>query len=273
MSRALVLGAPYRLRCVRALSIRAAWLSIALIAGCTDASPPAGLDSRPSGERAEAATREAGVAAAADALQPGQRLQGTITLDLGEGPRTYRVLATKVADDLGQRAAERLASKDGKAALDKANARVGGPAKVGASDVQALADAFAGRTMYSAQVRTIEIIQREQVSIEGEATDGSRVTLGFSLAIGGDEVLDPTLEYQPAGKRVADRFETKSRKGGKLRLALDRLERESADSWSIAGSFEATDMQPGVLAKGLAGQTLPRASGRFDITELHVRAP
>ena len=87
-----------------------------------------------------------------------------------------------------------------------------------------------------------------------------------------DEVLDPTLEYQPAGKRVADRFETKSRKGGKLRLALDRLERESADSWSIAGSFEATDMQPGVLAKGLAGQTLPRASGRFDITELHVRA-
>ena len=273
MSRTRHFGALHRLRRRRAVLPAAAIFSVALLAGCTDAAPPVDSNAKPAVERVEAATREARAASAPDALQPGQRLQGTITLDLGDGPRTYRVLATKIADDLGQRAAERLASKDGKAALDKANARVGGPAKVGASDVQALADAFAGRTMYSAQVRSIEIVRREQVSIEGVATDGSKVTLGFSLAIGGDEVLDPTLEYQPAGKRVADRFEAKSRKGGELRLALDRLQRRSADSWSIAGSFDAADLQPGVLAKGLAGQTLPRASGRFDITDLHVRAP
>lgn len=273
MSRARRFGALHRLPRILALPLPAAMLSVALAAGCTDASLPAGSDSRPAGEVVEVATRAARGAPSTATLQPGQRLQGTITLDLGEGSRTYRVLATKIADDLGQRAAERLAGKEGKAALEEANARVGGPAKVGASEVQALADAFAGRTMYSAQVRAIEIVRREQVSIEGEATDGSKVTLGFSLAIGGDEVLDPTLEYRPAGKRVADRFESKSRKGGKLRLALDRLERGSADSWSIAGSFDAADMQPGVLAKGLAGQTLPRASGRFDITELHVRAP
>ncbi|RYD15679.1 MAG: hypothetical protein EOP90_06945 [Lysobacteraceae bacterium] len=183
------------------------------------------------------------------------------------------MLATKIADDLGQRAAERLARSDGKAALEEANARVGGAARVGASDVQAIADAFAGKTIYSAQMRTVDIVRRQLVSIEGEATDGSKVTLGFSLAIGGDEVIDPTLEYRPAGKRVADRFEAKSRKGGDLQLELDRLERSSADTWSVAGRFEAKDMRPGVLAKGLAGQTLPRASGRFDISELHVRAP
>ncbi len=270
MSRKRRFGAMHRLHCMHALLLATAIPLVSVFAGCADTAPPTG--SRRAPEQVEAATPLRG-AATTDMLQPGQREQGTITLDLGEGPRTYRVLATKIADDLGQRAAERLASKDGKAALDKANAQVGGSTRVGASDVQALADSFAGRTMYAAQVRSIEIVQREQVSIEGVAADGSRVTLGFSLPIGGNDVLDSTLEYQPAGKRTADRFEAKSRKGGDLRLALDRLQRGSSDTWSVAGSFDATDMQPGVLAKGLAGQALARASGRFDVAELHVRAP
>ncbi len=270
MSRTRRFGAMQRLRCTHALRLAAAMPLVALLVACLDSAPPP--DSPPARELKEAATG-ARSAATSDMLQPGQRQQGTITLDIGEGPRTYRVLATKIADDLGQRTAERLSSKDGRAALDKANTRVGGATKVGASDVQALADAFAGRTMHGAQVRTIEIVRREQVSVEGVAADGSRVILGFGLPIGGNEVLDPTLEYQPAGTRVADRFEVKSRKGGDLWLTLDGLQRSSTDTWSVAGSFEARDMRPGVLAKGLAGQTLPRASGRFDVTELHVRVP
>ena len=259
-----------RVRAGASLAIGIAIGAVSLAACSDPAAPPASAASL-AAEREGASDDDAGGAVRED-LQAGQRLQGTITLDIGEGPRTYRVLATRLADDLGRRAAERLASEAGKAELEKANARFRGPDKVGASDVQGIADAFAGKTIHSAQVRTIDVLRRQQVSIEGEATDGSKVTLGFSLAIGGDEALDPSLEFQPAGKRAADRFEAKSRRGGDLRLELDRLQRGSSDTWSVAGSFEAKDMRPGVLAKGLAGQTLPRASGRFDIAELHVRA-
>ena len=244
----------------------------AMLSACGGDAPPvpAGSDLQAAIQHAEQAA--AGSAPASDALQPGQRLQGTITLDVGEGPRSYRVIATKLADDLGKRAAARLGSAEGKAALDKANTRTGGKVQVAASDVQELADAFAGKTMYSAELRTIDIIKRQQMTIEGEAADGSRVVLDISLPIGGDEVVDASLAYRPDARRRTDEFNLRLRDGG-MRVDFERLQRDDARSWSVAGSFEATNMKPGVLAKGLVGRSIERATGRFDVTELHVRAP
>lgn len=255
----------------RASSVAFLLFAAAMLSACKDDAEPSQAGSGLQAALAEAGKATAGSAALPDALQPGQRLQGTITLDVGEGTRSYRVIATKLADDLGGQAAARLGGADGKAALAKANARTGGKANVTASDVQELADAFAGKTMYSAQVRTIEIIQRQQVTIEGEAADGSRVVLDVSLPIGGDEVLDASLAYRPERKRVMDEFGARLRDGA-MQVEFERLQR-NARTWSVAGSFEATNMQPRVLAKGLAGRSIERASGRFDVTELHVRAP
>jgi hypothetical protein len=41
----------------------------------------------------------------------------------------------------------------------------------------------------------------------------------------------------------------------------------------VSGTFDATNMQPGVLAKNLAGRSIGHAAGRFDVAELHVRTP
>lgn len=249
-------------------------VAAAMLTGCTDAAAPPQAGSglaAPIAQAERAAAHTAG-SIPSDALKPGQRLQGAITLDVGEGAIAFRSLATHVADDLGKQAAERLAGADGKAALDDANARVGGDANVRASDVQSLADAFAGKTMYSAQVRTVQIVGRQQVSIDGEASDGRRVILTFALPIGGDEVLDAVLEYRPDRQRATESFKAKSRDGS-VRVVLERLQRGSADTWSIAGTFEATNLQPGILAKRLAGRSVARASGRFDVSELHVHEP
>lgn len=263
--------------CARKRSRRAAVAGMvvfaaAMLAACKDGAMPTHT-----GPGLQAALEEAGKpmaasAVAAEALQPGQRLQGTITLDVGDGARRYRVIATRLADDLGKQAAAHLGSADGKAALDNANARAGGKTTVAASDVQELADAFAGKTMYSAEVRTVDIVKRQHVSIEGEAADGSRVTLGFSLPIGGDDVLDASLAYRPDKQRATEDFGAKSR-DGTMQVALEYLQRGSAQAWSLAGTFEATNLQPGVLAKKLAGRSIARAAGRFDVAELHVRAP
>lgn len=249
-------------------------LALALSSGCKDTAPP-----QEAASVVEAATDAAietpvenRTPAVTGALQPGQRVQGTITLDIGHGPRTYRVIATKLADDLGKQAAERLASTEGKAVLERANARVGGTAEVKASDVQDIADAFAGKTIYAAEVRTIDIVKRQHVSIEGEAADGSRVTLGFALPIGGDDVLDAWLEYRPDRKRAMEDFRARSRDGA-MRLVLERLQRDAAQTWSASGTFDATNLQPGVLAKKLAGRSIGHAIGRFDVAELHVRKP
>lgn len=267
------LGGSDRLRTSASLFALCA-LALALLAGCKDAATPeeAASGMRTAIEDVGKTVPSGGAVSGPEALQPGQRLQGTITLDVGGGARTYRVIATKLADDLGKQAAARLGSAQGKAALEKANARAGGKATVSTSDVQELADAFAGKTMYSAQVRSIDILERQQVSIEGEAADGSRVTLGFSLPIGGDEVLDASIEYRPDRKRAMEDFRARSRDGF-VRVTLERLQRDEPRTWSVTGSFDATDLKPGALAKKLAGRSIVRAAGRFDVAELHVRAP
>jgi len=247
-------------------------LALSLSSGCKDTAPEAASVVESAADAASKAPVEQRATAVPAALQPGQRVQGTITLDIGHGPLTYRVIATKLADDLGKQAAGRLAGSEGKAALEKANARVGGKVEVKASDVQELADAFAGKTIYAAEVRTIDIVNRQQVSIEGEAADGSRVTLGFALPIGGDDVLDAFVEYRPDRRRAMENFKATSRDGA-VRIVLERLQRDAAQTWSVSGTFDATNMQPGVLAKNLAGRSIGHAAGRFDVAELHVRTP
>src|SRR5690606_23062139 len=140
-----------------------------------------------------------------------------------------------------------------------------------ASDVQALADAFAGKTMYSAQVRTIDIIKRQQVTIEGEAADGSRVVLDISLPVGGDEVVDASLAYRPDARRRTDEFNLRLRDGGRG-VGFGRLHRDEERRWSVTGSCVDTNMKRGVMTKGLSGRSIERASRRFDVTELQVRA-
>lgn len=49
---------------------------------------------------------------AGDALKPNERVQRTIQLDVGNGPASFRSIATKVDDDIGKKTAERLASAE-----------------------------------------------------------------------------------------------------------------------------------------------------------------
>lgn len=218
-----------------------------------------------------ASAGEAGGQASAEtsALKPNERLQGTIELDIGKGPVAYRSIATKLADDLGKTAAQHLESAEGQRRLDDANARLKGDVKVQASDVQAFADSVAGKTIYTSELRDIELIRRRNVSIRGISAEGAAAALVLTFPMDGGALESAVLEYAPDRRKTMQTFTT----GDELPVdvTIERFERIDEDTWSIAGRFTAAKLEPGVLAKQLAGQSITGASGRFDIAELRVR--
>ena len=220
---------------------------------------------------------EAGAAAndanpAGDALEPNQRVQGTIQLDIGKGAAPFRSIATKIPDDLGKTTAARMASAQGEKDLAGANAKVGGgKVNVSAQDIQDLADTFAGRTMYTSQMMSVAIANMRIVELEGVAADGRKTSLNINFPMDSDTPNKATLKYYPNGKKQMQWFETDRKSGGTVQVTLDRFERVDDKTLSIAGSFKAEGLVPGVLSKELVGQELAGASGSFDFTEVNIR--
>src|SRR5690606_4903796 len=139
------------------LSLLAASLSLVLLAGCTQDASTGDVASDASNQATDPLTAAAESAAqatdagqaSATSLKPNERVQGTIQFDMGNGPVSYRSIATKLDENLGRKTAERLGSAAGQRALAKANDRAGGKVQVSAQDVQDMADTFAGKTIYT----------------------------------------------------------------------------------------------------------------------------
>lgn len=208
---------------------------------------------------------------AANALQPNERVQGTIQFDIGKGAETFRSIATKIPDDLGDTTAERLGSAAGQKDLADAQSRVGGSVEVRSSDVQNLADAVAGKTMYTSEMYSVAMINQRGVDLSGVAADGRIVSLNILFPMDSDTPTRAKLEYIPNGKKRMQSLETERKAEDAVQVTLERFERVDDNTMSIAGSFKASTLKPGVLAKDLAGQEITGASGRFDFTEVHVR--
>lgn len=216
---------------------------------------------------ADAAT--SGSAAGAAELKPNERLQGTIELDIGDGAVMYRSIATKLADDLGKVAAARLEDADVQRKLDEANDKLKGKATVQTSDVQALADHFAGKTIYTSELRDIDMIKRRNVTIRGISANGATAALVLSFAMADNTLESAVLEYTPDNRKLTQSFTTNDEH--QAEVMIERFEQVDDNTWSIAGTFKAQQMVPNVLAKKLAGQTVDNPSGRFDVAELRVR--
>lgn len=263
------------------ITLLAASLSLVLLAGCkqdaassADATNPADAASGMQAmvEQAEAEANAAGTAASGDApLKPGERVQGTLQLDIGTGAAPFRSLATKIDDDLGKKTAERLGSSAGQADLADAKSKVGGGANVSSQDIQELADSFAGKTIYTSQMHSLSIINQRQVEMVGISADGRRATLTIAFPLDSDTPTGAKLEYTPDGKKQMQSFESNRKADDSVQVTLDRFERIDEDTLSLAGSFKADKLSPTILAKDLAGQEIDAASGSFDFTEIHVR--
>lgn len=245
-------------------------LALTLLAGCGQQEPATSPAPTASAGDTAAASPAADAAAGFAALQANERMQGTLELDLGTGLQRYRSVATVVDANLGAVAAERLATADGQAALDRANAQTGGKVTVNAAQVQELANAMAGKTFAQAELREIAIIKTRRATLTGTAADGSQVTLGIDFPLDSDVPTGASLEYIPDGKRVTQSF-TSTEDGGPVSVTLERFDAIDARTWRISGHFTSGPLKPGVLAKPLAGQQIDGASGRFDIDELVLK--
>lgn len=146
-----------------------------------------------------------------------------------------------------------------------------GGANVTAQNIQKTADLVAGRTFYTSQMYSLAIIDRRGIELAGIAADGRRVSLEFTLPMDSDIPNSAKLTYIPDGKKqmqsfVSDRDDTQS-----LQITPDRFQRVDDHTLSIADSFKAAKLNPGVSAKALAGQEIAGASGSFDFTEVNIR--
>lgn len=210
-------------------------------------------------------------------LQPNETVQGTIDVDLGEGVVAMQSIATKIPDDLGERTAERLGSADGQRQLDRARSQVGEKlgkeraAAVGAADVQALANSFAGKTMYSSDVRRIDILKAYQVTLDARSNDGRRVTVSIRLNEADLSVMNSNIEYRPEAKRHTAWFES-GKDDDAASVTLSRIERTASGGFAIAGQIEASDLQPGVLSKSLQGQRIERIQAEFRFDDLPLKS-
>ena len=210
-------------------------------------------------------------------LKPNERLQGVIEVDTGKGPVRMLSVATLMDKDLGEQAAARLQTTEGRKAVADGQARAGAIAGAGAAkqvtaaQVQATADFFAGKTIYSSQARRVDIIKQHVVNLTATGPDGSVVNLNLSLLQAGLKLESAKVDFRPAGARLMDSFESADAGPGAVVVRLDKLEQKGTTGFVVSGSFQASNLQPGVLAKNLKGQSLPTIRGRFAFTELPLR--
>lgn len=232
-------------------------------------------DSAPTSSSAAGGMREAIDAAAAklppgDApLQPGQSVQGAIEADVGKGTQSFRSLATKVADNIGEQMDEKLATGEGRKAIADANRSLeksGIAQKVDAADVRDFIGGMAGKTFYDASVLQIDIIRELQASLSGQADDGTQLQLDIGFDDKTLALKSAKVTYRPKTKSVFDSYDSKN-----VQVIVERFERNADGTYALAGSFTARDVPASTLAKELKGKVLASVSGRFDYGSLPLK--
>ena len=200
------------------------------------------------------------------------RLQGTIQVNAGEGEQALQSYATVVDPKLGEKAAARLGTAQGQKALADGNASIGAKSgvSVSSSDVQDMANAMAGRTVYTSQANHIEIINSYGITLDAKspAKPGVRVQLSLRFSDKDMTLTDGKLEFYPDSGKYAESYQKKITPA---EVTIDKLERKDEKTFVISGSFKVADLKAGVLAKELKGKTLDSVSGRFDFQEIPIR--
>ena len=226
----------------------AALLALGLIGCKQDAAPSADAGTAANGMQAmvDQAAQDAqasGALASGDApLKPGQSVQGSIEADVGKGTQSFRSISTKVADDIGEQMDEKLATGEGRKAIDDANRKLD---KLGVQ---------------------VDIIHSLQVTLKGSAGDGGNLDLGLTFDDKKLSLTGTSLSYRPKATAMFDFYETKD-----VQVAIERFERNADGSYAIAGSFTAKNLPASKMAKKLDAATLPSASGRFDFAALPLK--
>ena len=253
----------------------AALLALGLIGCKQDAAPSADAGTAANGMQAmvDQAAQDAqasGALASGDApLKPGQSVQGSIEADVGKGTQSFRSISTKVADDIGEQMDEKLATGEGRKAIDDANRKLdklGTGTQVSASDVRDIVGGMAGKTFHDASVRRIDIIHSLQVNLDGKAGDGSQLQLDIGFDDKTLALKDAKLTYRPKATSMFDFYEGKD-----VQVTIERFEKNPDGSYALAGTFAATGMPASKMAKNLDANTLASASGRFDYAALPLK--
>ena len=271
---------------------RAPFISLSFVvalalAGCGEkASPPvASSGGGGAGAPASPAAAVEAIAATAAAVAPGtpaplasnERLQGTIELDLGKGPVALRSMATIMDANLGKQVAERLNSVQGQQQVAKANDRIeaitgtsGGKADT-ASQVQAIADSYAGKTVFTSFMRHVAIVKRHSVTLDAQLPQGPRITLDMQLSDKDYRLESAMVSYYPKSGDYFSSFTTQKSGPDAAEVTIDKFEQINDTTYAVEGSFKATNLVPAVLAKKLEGQTVEQVQGRFKFTEVVVK--
>lgn len=242
-----------------------------LLAACGEKPVPAAAANGAMPGVAEAAASNA--PASAQALQPGQSVQGVIEADAGNGMRPFRSLSTKVADDIARQVDARLATREGEQALADANRSLsesGIKADVKADQVRDLIGGMAGKTFHDSSIQHVGMVHALNASLGGTAADGAKVTIELQFDDATLELAEAKVYYQPAGMRSPfDRYQ--SSKEAPARVTIERFEKNADDSYRLVGSFTAGNLPATRMAKKLAGSTLASISGRFAFDALPAR--
>lgn len=251
-------------------------LSLALLAGCKqDAAPSTRGDTNASDmpatiDQVAQDAADAGALPSGNApLQPGQSEQGTIEADIGNGTQRFRSLSTKVADDIADQVDEKLATGEGRKAIDDANRKLeslGTGTTMDADSVRDIVGGMAGKTFHDASVTKVDIIKTLQVNLSGKASDGGQLQLDIGFNDKSLSLQDAKLTYRPKGTSMFDAYESNG-----VQVTIERFERNDDGSYAIAGSFTAKDVPASPMAKALRGKSLASASGRFDYAALPLK--
>ena len=221
---------------------------------------------------AAAALGATGPASAQEKLAPGstQRVQGSIHVDAGRGMVELTSRATTLPSNLGQQTAARLQTEEGQSAVRQGDARAKAATGqgVGAADVQAIADQYAGKTVYDSTMRSVKVIARYLLTLDAKAAGGPRVALALELDEKTLAPVNASVSYYPDSKDLFNNFKTGKKAPATVRI--EKIERVGDKVFAVSGSFSAADLQPGVMSKKLQGQTLPAVSGHFAFTEVPV---
>ena len=216
---------------------------------------------------------KAGAMADGDApLQEGQTVQGTIEAEVGKGPQSFRSLATKVADDIGEQLDEKLGRREGQEAIADANKKLeklGTGTQVSNDDVRDIIGGMAGKTFHDSNVLQVDLIKSLQVTLKGTAGDGSNLELGLSFDDKTLALTGSSLTYRPSKTGVFDFYQGK--KDDNVSATIDRFERNADGTYAITGSFMAKDVPASSMAKKLPAATLPSASGTFSFDALPLK--
>ena len=116
----------------------------------------------------------------------------------------------------------------------------------------------------------VELLKSYVVTLDArsDVKTGPRMQLSLTLSEKDLKLTAATAEFYPDGNKT---FEGYKKKLQPTDVTLDKIERKDDTTLVLSGSFNATELPAGVLAKTLKGQTLAALSGSFDFQEVNIR--